>query len=470
MGINRRDLLAVTAAGAATMFLADPRRGKGRARAQSADTGPLVITIEAQNAWDPTFLTDPHVDAAFTRWTNADIRTVPGTQIKYAPKLVVDNNDNVVSKNPYVVGADSRDFFLKHGSKLVIVNGVDNATVSHDIGPRVAFTGSNREGIPSISGMVAAARGATLPMSLMTTGGFVNTEGLVPITRAGSVSVLLGLARSNIPNSTVATSTRRFQDDGIMGLLRERVRLRDQRRAASASVPRELAGILRIAPARSEEVYTQFDQLAAALDSASSVQSTNPIIPQAAAVLAAMSAGACVAAHLQTSESFDTHTNHDTDHPVSMQNLLEIVDFVLDTASNDANLAARGVLIVVGSDFGRTKYNSDTPPGKDHWPVTSMMVAAVGAAANLIQGGRVVGLTSTQNVGGGAANGLLAKKVKEVGGDLVAADDGDVTLTSGHVHVAIREALGFGASGDLASKFPLTAVVPQAPLPILKPR
>ncbi|HEY4221835.1 MAG TPA: DUF1501 domain-containing protein [Myxococcota bacterium] len=470
MRINRRDLLALSAAGAATMFLPDLRGKKRFARAATADTGPLLISIEAHAAWDPTFLIDPKTDPAFTRFLAADIRTVTGTQIRYAPSLTVDANDNVLTKNPYVVGADSQDFFQKHGTKLMVVNGVDNATVSHDIGPRVAFTGSNREGIPSIAGMVAAARGPTLPMSLMTTGGFVNTEGLVPITRAGNVNVLLGLARSNIPNFTAANSTRRFQDDGIFANLRQRVRDRDARRAAAASVPRELAGILRIEPARSADVFAEFDTLADALSQAQSVQSTNPVIPQAAAVIAAMAAGACVSAHLETSESFDTHTDHDTDHPVAMQNLLEIVDFVIDQVATYPNLMSRGVMIVVGSDFGRTRYNDDL--GKDHWPVTSMMVGALGAASSLIQGGRVVGQTDTQ-LDGTTANGVIAKKVKlnAAGNDLVLSDnDSDIALSAGHVHLAVRNALGLsGVSGDLSSKYPLTAVVPQGVLPILKP-
>lgn len=462
MRITRRDLLAMTMAGTATMFLPDPRRGRGGARAQAATTTPLFVSIEAANAWDPTFLVDPKVGAAFTPWTAGDIRTALGTQIRYAPNLLADGTRPV-----HAVGADGQDFFVKHGSKLLVMNGVDNATVSHDIGPRVAFSGSNREGNPTLPGLVAAARGATLPMSLMTTGGFVNTEGLVPITRAGSVNVLLGLARSNIPNSGNAASTRRFHDDSVMGLLRERTRLRDARRAAAAHVPREVAGILKVAPARSAEVFSQFDELAAALDAASAVSSTNPIIPKAAAIMAAMGAGGCAAAHLETEESFDTHDNHDADHPVAMQQLLEIVDFILDTAENDARIAERGLILLVGSDFGRTRYNDEA--GKDHWPVTSMMVAAVGAAAALLEGGRVIGETSIE-VNGNAANGLIARKVKEQGGDVVVTADDDPAgffLTSGHVHLALREALGL--SGDpVTNRFPLTAVVPQTPLPLLK--
>lgn len=463
--MNRRDLLAASAVGTATMFLTPARR----ARAQAAGSdGPLVITIEAQNAWDPTFLVDPKVDAGFTPWRAADVRTAPGTSITYAPSF----NPATDARVPYAVGAAgaTQDFFVKHGTKLLVVNGVDNETVSHDIGPRVAFCGSNREGVPSLAGLVAAVRGATLPMSLMTTGGFVNTEGLVPVTRAGNVDVLLGLARSNISNFTAAVEAnrRRIHDDSIMALLRERVRLRDQRRAASAQVPREIAGVLKVAPSRSAEVFTQFDELAQAFDDAQSVTSTNPIIPKAAAVMAAMKAGACAAAHFETDESFDTHDNHDLDHPVSMQQLLEIVDFVIDTAAADAFLSERGVVVVVGSDFGRTRYNDEG--GKDHWPVTSMMIAGVGSAAELIEGGRVVGATDTEISGGGSANGIVAQKVKLSGGDVVTTTDDDpagIVLTSGHVHLALRAALGL-AGDAVTARFPLTTVVPQEPLPILK--
>jgi uncharacterized protein (DUF1501 family) len=455
--ISRRDLLKLSAAGAATMFLV-PRTSRAQA---ACGVGPLLITIEAQNAWDPTFLCDPKTNAAFTPWVSGDLRTASG--IQYAPRLLPD-----LTKAPYIT--NGQDFFVKHASRMVVVNGVDNATVSHDIGPRVAFAGSNREGVPTLAGLVAAARGATLPMSLLTTGGFVNTEGLVPITRAGNVNVLLGLARSNVANFT-STSPRNIHDPSVFSMLRERVQQRDQRRAAAAKVPREVAGILRVAPSRAAEMNAQFDSLEEALDAASSVSSTNPIIPKAAACMAAMAAGACAAAHFETQESFDTHDNHDVDHPLAMQELLELVDFVLDTANNTPALAERGVLVVVGSDFGRTRYNDDA--GKDHWPVTSMMIAAAGAATSLIQGGRVVGKTVTQ-VDGVTANGLVARKVKLDSGDVIEAGDDDpqgITLQAGHVHLALREALGFCKDdpNDLSAKFPLTTIVPADALPILKP-
>jgi hypothetical protein len=61
--------------------------------------------------------------------------------------------------------------------------------------------------------------------------------------------------------------------------------------------------------------------------------------------------------------------------------------------------------------------------------------------------------------------------VKVAGGDLVTTTSDDpagIVLTAGHVHLALREALGI-AGDDVTARFPLTTVVPQEPLPILKP-
>ena len=94
----------------------------------------------------------------------------------------------------------------------------------------------------------------------------------------------------------------------------------------------------------------------------------------------------------------------------------------------------------------------------------------MGAAATLIDGGRVVGASETTLPGGGAANGIVALKVKESGGDVVLTEDDDpagFSLSAGHVHLALREALGL-TDDDVTRRFPLTSVLPQAPLPLLK--
>ena len=59
-------------------------------------------------------------------------------------------------------------------------------------------------------------------------------------------------------------------------------------------------------------------------------------------------------------------------------------------------LRARGVLVYVSSDFGRTAYNADDEGarGKDHWPVTSSMIIGLGAMRSQVGGGTAIGRTT----------------------------------------------------------------------------
>src|SRR5262249_32699812 len=124
---NRRQFIVFCGSAAATFTV-------GMSKDSQAGCGapiPFVITVQASGAWDPTFLVDPVADnAAFTPFAGAQIMTVG--QIRYAPQL----NIQAMTAGPYMVGATPQDFFAKHGQKMIIFNGVDNATISHDVGPR----------------------------------------------------------------------------------------------------------------------------------------------------------------------------------------------------------------------------------------------------------------------------------------------------------------------------------------------
>ena len=149
MDFTRRRFLLLSGSAAATLTVSLASRSQQACAASI----PFVITVQASGAWDPTFLVDPVADnAAFTPFTAAQILTAG--QIRYAPFV---NAQGVFSQ--YVVGATPQDFFAKHQSRLLVINGVDNATVSHDVGPRVAFVGSNRDGQPTLSGLVAGLQG-----------------------------------------------------------------------------------------------------------------------------------------------------------------------------------------------------------------------------------------------------------------------------------------------------------------------
>jgi uncharacterized protein (DUF1501 family) len=449
MELTRRRFLIASGAAAAT-FTID--LAKSKADLECGAQLPLVITVQASGAWDPTFLIDPVTDnAAFTPFTAAHIKQVG--QIRYAP---YDVTTGVVQYN---VGATPTDFFQKHGQRLLVWNGVDNATVSHDVGPRVAFTGSTRDGQPTLSGLVAGLQGKDLPLAMFVSGGFASTGGLVPITRGGSLSLLRNLAS---PNRDL------IHTEAVDTLLRDATRARDMRMIAGASLPRTSKAYEKLLGFRSGAIEDRFREIADVLQAASETRPPAGLGDAASGMLALMRSGATAAGHLSTS-GFDTHDNHDdlnNGHRPALQRLLTGLDYIIDTIVADPMLMARGVLIVVASDFGRTTYNDGG--GKDHWPITSMMAIGLGPSMESIVGGaRVIGATTA--AGG---NGMTAHPVKIVDGKTVVTEDGDpdgFKLTPAHVNLALRRAIGLcevGGPNDPLKRFRLN-VSPQEPMPLL---
>ena len=94
--------------------------------------------------------------------------------------------------------------------------------------------------------------------------------------------------------------------------------------------------------------------------------------------------------------------------------------------------------IVVGSDFGRTPYYNPNG-GKDHWPLTSMMVLQGG---NVTTGGRVFGATTD------------TFNVEKVNLSTGLPDSNGLLLEPGHVNQELRKILGVSQS-PLAELFPL---------------
>lgn len=445
MELDRRTFLMVSGGAAASFALGLSSRAQDSVCRSDL---PFVITVQASGAWDPTFLMDPVTDSAdFTPFVASQIRTVG--EIRYAPFF--DANTGAVA--PYLVGDDQQDFFVKHGHRIVVFNGVNNRTVSHDIGPRIAFTGSTRDGQPTFSGLVAGLQGAEMPLAMFVSSGFASTGGLVPVTRGGSLDLLRGVADPNRDS---------IHTDSVNELLREATQARDARLLAGSSLPRPRQAYEKIREARNGALQRRFEEIADVLDGARSGRRRG-LENTAAGVLALMSSGATAGAHLSLG-GFDTHDGHDDEHPGALQNLLSGLDFIIEAVSADATLSSRGVLIVVASDFGRTRYNGGG--GKDHWPITSMMAIGVGAAESVIGGARVIGATTP--TGG---NGVEALPVKISGGQTIVAEAGDpdaFELTAGHVHHALRNAIGLcgtGAPDDPLRRFALN-VLPNEPLPL----
>jgi hypothetical protein len=125
---------------------------------------------------------------------------------------------------------------------------------------------------------------------------------------------------------------------------------------------------------------------------------------------------------------FDTHDNHDTRLSDALTNITDAIDYFWTYAAS-LGIADR-VVLVVGSDFGRTPYYNSAN-GKDHWPIGSVMVMQQKASFT----NRVVGLTDS---------GHNAMKINPQ--TLLADNTNGVILRPEHVHKALRKNLGIDSA------------------------
>ncbi len=397
--MKRRTFLHAIAGGAASMSFA-----AARSRAQST-LPPLLITVEAAGAWDPTFHCDPHGISGVAPYTLDDVRMY--AQLPTAPR--VSRTAAALSFGGFMVprvGAGSVDFFEQHAGRLRVINGVDHRSVIHAAAARGAFAGSLREGTPSLAALAAVAENArgtlSKPFPFISTGGTDDTGGIVGVTRLRGVDVLrviCGPAQSEFGQAVVV--------DPVVEAVRLAQLRRDQRLLLQARAQNRVAFAAAleatIASRATEPTFAGLaDQFAAR-----AVPSTDAFVALVGMVLTTLAQAppACAAVHLSL-PGFDTHGRHDQNHTAALTTLFTALDYLitqLDTAADLDAVRQRGVMVFVSSDFGRTKYNGgedndgDTSAlaltrGKDHWPITSAWLIGVGAAAARITPG-VIGLT-----------------------------------------------------------------------------
>lgn len=411
--MNRRDFMRMAAF--AGLSLATPLRALGKGA--TPDDKLLWVLVHAGGGWDPTSLCDPK-----GRKTEKDENPVnlyfsgdigEAGNIRYAP---VDGH---------------AAFFKKHYKKTLVINGVDTATNGHDSGTRNTWSGKLAEGYPAFGALVAASVAPNKPLAFVSNGGYDETAGLVAPTRVGNPGLLTKLAWPNRMDPSNAEST--YFAAAAADRLEAARRARLQRLVDAPSLPRESAARSMLWMAR--EGGNELKQLEAALPKELD-QSGNDLKRQAQLAMAAFKAGLSVSANLTTG-GFDTHGNHDASHFPRLAALLEGVDFVWEEAERQG-LADR-LVVVVGSDFGRTPHYNDGM-GKDHWSITSMMLMGKG-----IPGNKVIGTTDAGHVPVPVNPGTLAPDAAK-----------GVRITPEHVHKALRGLAGITELPEAAG-FPLGA-------------
>jgi hypothetical protein len=420
--IDRREFLKLMGVAGLSAAFPWPLR---QARAQALDpyTGPIFITIAASGGWDPTVFCDPKMNVPgepeITHWSNSDeTQTIAGSEITYAPF------------------ANNEEFFTRFHSDMLVINGVNSETNSHDVGVRHNWSGRIPSGYPSFSAIAAAVYGGGLPLPYLTNAGYRETAGLCTYTEVSGARDLQGLVN---PNRVIGSDDRVYHETDEMAVIERYQQERVDALSDGAEVlPRERRALTNLALARASRDQLQALALSIPTQLVGNTDKDglgNELLQQAQLALTCCSAGITVACDLEIG-GFDTHGTHDQSHRTSLMRLTNGLLYLWDTAES-LGIADR-LTVLVASDFGRTPWYNEGN-GKDHWPVGSALLMKYNAP----WGDRVIGLTDE-------VDDVIALDPTTL---QPATGSGGVVLTPSHVHTALRRVAGIEQHAT-ARKFP----------------
>ncbi len=446
--MNRRDVLKLLSlAGLAAIC---PVGISGVSAAEPKYKGPYWIMLNAGGGWDPTILCDPkggtlNADGDFT----ADSVNHFETSLNVGPFKVAPVSHSQDFGGTIVELYSSQKFVQDHQNRIVVINGIDTQTNNHEVGNRVTWSGRPNDGQPALAALIAAqgSLDKDLPLAFMSSGGYDNTAGVVALARSeADLRVVQRVAYPNVINVENIGDVDNPPDQFFTNETASRIQAAQAERLAAMQSRQTLPvfktgmGSLLLArqgtgslAALAEElqnvvgvtVQSAFPEFAGLGDNAFGGDFRD-LLQQAQLALHAFHAGVAVAANLNIG-GFDTHSNHDDDQTRQMMKLLRAFDYIWALAANlqlDGNL-----YVVIGSDFGRTPFYNEGN-GKDHWNVTSMVVAGPG-----IQGGRVIGASDE----GFKPMRVNPKNVNEV---LPDSDTNGVRIEPHHIHRELRRLAG----------------------------
>lgn len=389
----------------------------GIAAAAEPYSGPFYINLAAIDGWDVTSFCDPKSNIAGERTIN-----------NWATSASIEQVGNIA----YAPVANNKAFFERFYQDMMVINGIDTQTNSHDDGRRRTWSGRLGFGYPSFGAIASNAIGPELPLSLVHAAGYNETAGIARFSRLQDPDVIRNLVNdSAVQDGDISYG---LFEDSELDLIAQYQDSRLARLAGSNQLlPRQIDGMnsLQLANATRGDLKLFADLLPNNFEGGRTNRA-------AQLALIAYQSGLSVSCQLGLS-GFDTHQDHDDDHFNSMQELTDLVTYIFDTAG--AGGFADKVVITIGSDFGRKPfYNAGG--GKDHWPIGSAMFIQQGAA----WGNRVVGATDE-----------LHNALKINPSTLqVDSSSAGVGLEPRHLQQAIRELAGVDQSAA-ALQFPLDA-------------
>jgi hypothetical protein len=346
---------------------------------------------------------------------------------RWADQLEPDQAGNIY----FAPVANNFEFFDRFGRDMLVINGVDSQTNSHETGKLYNWTGSNAEGKPSLSALFAAAQSPDQPLAYSVFEGFSRTAGLIGYNRFDNLSNIGALIQPNVDpwsgnfkraESDVVRSQNLVRD-GIEALLTQPDMSARQRqsvlRFVEARESRE--GLQRLA----ELIPTEENIMPREELNAGGMNFSSSLKQQMQGALLVFKSGLGSAADLSLG-GFDSHEDHDVVSEALLSHFTGAVQFFWNYAE-ELGISDR-ITLVIGSDFSRTNFYNDGN-GKDHWPIGSYMVMEQGAP----WGDRVVGLTDELHF----AKAIDPETLKE--------SPQGVLMTPSHIHKALQKYLGLDA-------------------------
>ncbi len=412
--LSRRHVLGLFG-GAGLSFLL-PGRWAHAAAPGALAQGPFWLFVHAGGGWDPTMLCDPKGRASEA--SPDPVNHYLSSQIGQAGAL------------RFAPVGGNQAFFEKHRSRTLVINGLDTETNSHDVGTRNTWSGKLAEGYPALAALVAQSGGIKSPLAFVSFGGYDETQGVVAPSRLGNTDVFARIAYPLRMEDKADSPT--FHTTATWNRILAAQERRRQTLLAQDLVPKARASVERLFQARFGN-----DEITRLVEALPKEKANDGLPRQAQLAMAAFKAGVAKTASLSIG-GFDTHGDHDNRQGAALGALLAGVDFAWDEAERQG--VAGELVVVVGSDFGRTpRYNDGQ--GKDHWSITSMLLMGKG-----IPGDRVIGATNERQEAMNVDPQTLA-----------VVDSGGVRLRPAHVHRALRKLAGLETDPVASQRFPITS-------------
>ncbi len=408
--MNRRELIKQVACTAALgMFNLGISR---KAYAATAERNWVFIT--AGGGWDPVSQWDPKGSeivghrGPVTHYSRENVRSAGN--IRYAPV-------------PEGIGTADKlhEFTQKHYQKMMVINGIDQGTNNHAVGYRIAMVGSDVRGLPAMGALFAAPYAEDQSMPFIVAGGYSDTAGLLSQTHLLDRNGYFELLNPD----------RHLHTPQVFDLLRQRKADQLNTLLQNAETEAEIRALTNLATARNGA-----GGIAELLERIPGELSGDHYFAAAELGAAAFASGAATSLSMDVG-GFDTHRVNDQGQWSRMDHLLTVVDYVIE------QLTVQDVLhkttIVVNSDFGRRPFYNHLEFGKDHWPITSMLLMGAG-----IEGNRVLG---------GTDDFMYARLFNPL---TLIEDGGGIRFTPNSIYAALRRSAGVEGS-DLDIRYPLNA-------------